>query len=164
VDGSSCNGPDWQRCTHTQVGLNGSAASTTNSLGIATNSVTAGATPGAAVVRATTPAVAGIELDRPDGHACAGQSQRGNFFFRSVKNAAQDPAIDTAQVGQPVPWTVSGGSHAVRSRGATSFGSSGHLVAGGAGYQVVFSTPGIHQYDCEIHTAVEMNDQVVVLP
>ena len=145
-----------------QVTLTGGATSVTNSQGIATKSVTAGASPGDAVVRATTAAVAGnLDFDLTATLAPVRVSV-GNFFFHSVKNGTEDPAIDTAKVGQPVVWTVTGGTHTVRSLGSPSFTSSGNLTA--TSYQIIFSTTGTYQYDCAIHTAVEMSGRVEVIP
>jgi plastocyanin len=145
------------------VSLTGGATSTTNSQGIATKAVTAGGTPGAAVVRATTAAVAGTNLDFALTATLAPvRVSVGSNFFRSVKNSTQDPAVDTAAVGQPVVWSVTG-SHTVRSLGSPSFTSSGTLVTG-ATYEIVFSTAGTYQYDCAIHSALEMNGRIVVTP
>ncbi len=146
------------------VTLNGGTTSITNSQGIATKTVTAGATPGDAVVRATTTAVAGnLDFALTATLAPVGVSV-GNFFFHSVKNATEDPAIDTAKVGQPVVWTVSSGTHTVRSLGSFpfTFTSSGNLTA--TSYQVIFSATGTYQYDCAIHTAIEMSGRVEVIP
>jgi len=144
------------------VTLNGGTTSVTNSLGIATKAVTAGAAPGDAVVRATNGAVAG-NLDFNLTATLAPVSVNvGSNFFHSVKNGTEDPAIDTAKVGQPVVWTVTGGTHTVRSLGSPSFTSSGNLTA--TSYRIIFSTTGTYQYDCAIHTAVEMNGRVEVIP
>jgi plastocyanin len=145
------------------VSLSGGTTSTTNAQGIATKSATAGASPGAAVVRATTAAVAGINLDFALTVTLAPvRVTVGSNFFRSVRNSTQDPAIDTATVGQPVVWSVSG-SHTVRSLGAPSFTSSGTLLTG-ATYEIVFLTTGTYRYDCAIHSALEMSGRVEVVP
>jgi plastocyanin len=86
----------------------------------------------------------------------------GSFFFRSVRNATENPAIDTAKVGQPVRWSVSG-THTVRSLGSPSFASSGTLGTGDT-YTITFPATGTYQYDCAIHGAAAMNGRVVVEP
>jgi plastocyanin len=79
-----------------------------------------------------------------------------------VKNGTEDPAIDTAKVGQPVRWSVSG-THTVRSTGATNFTSSGNLTTGDT-YTITFPATGTYQYDCAIHGAAAMSGRVVVEP
>lgn len=143
------------------VTLSGGATSVTSSSGLATKSVVGGAVTGPAVVRASTAAVAATNLDfnltvaLPPVRVSAGLT-----FFRSVKNATQDPAIDTAAIGQPVRWTVNGGgNHTVRSQ---DFTGSGPLTAGDT-YTITFPAAGTYQYDCQVHGGL-MTGRVVVLP
>jgi plastocyanin len=144
------------------VTLTGGTTSVTNSLGIATKAVTAGATPGDAVVRATNPVVAGNLDFALTATLAPVRVSVGSNFFHSQKNNTEDPAIDTAKVGQPVVWTVTSGTHTVRSLLSPSFTSSVALTA--TSYQIIFSATGTYQYDCAIHTAVEMSGQVEVIP
>ncbi|HXI20072.1 MAG TPA: plastocyanin/azurin family copper-binding protein, partial [Gemmatimonadales bacterium] len=143
------------------VSLNG-ASSTTNTQGIAVMALSAGATSGAAVVRATTTAVPATNLDfgvtvtLQPVHVSA-----GNIFFSSDRNGTTNPAIDTAAVGQPVVWSISG-LHTVQSTGTPSFTSSGSLSTGDS-YTVTFSNTGTYQYDCAIHGA-SMSGRIVVVP
>jgi plastocyanin len=143
------------------VSLNG-PSSTTNAQGVASMALTAGATTGPAVVRATTAAVAATNLDfnltvtPAPVHVSA-----GNIFFTSDRNATSNPAVDTASVGQPVIWSFSG-SHTVHSTGSPSFTSSGTLSTG-ATYTVTFSAAGTYEYNCAIH-GPSMNGRIVVLP
>ena len=145
------------------VTLTGGAQSVTSAAGIATKGVDAGATPGPGIVRASTASVAGTDLDfNLTVTAAPVLVTVGNNFFRSVKNATQDPAIDTAAIGQPVRWSVTG-THRIRSLGTPSFPSSGNLNTG-ATFQLTFSTPGTYEYDCSIHGAAAMSGRVEVVP
>lgn len=145
------------------VTLSGGAQSVTSAAGIATKGVDAGATTGPAIVRASSASVAGTDLDF---NLTVTQAPVlvtvGNNFFRSVKNATQDPAVDTTQIGQPVRWDVTG-THRIRSLGTPSFPSSGNLNTG-ATYELTFSTPGTYQYDCSIHGALAMSGRIEVVP
>jgi plastocyanin len=135
----------------------------TAATGIATKSIVAGVSTGGAVVRATTAAVAATNLDFNLTVALAPVAVTvGDFFFRSARNATEDPAIDTAVVGQTVRWSVTG-THTVRSLGSPSFTSSGNLNTGGT-YTLTFNTPGTYQYDCAIHDAIVMSGTIVVIP
>lgn len=141
----------------------GAATSNTSAAGVATVTVTAGATPGAVVVRATNGAVAGnldfnLTVTLPPVLVTV-----GNTFFRSNNNNTQDPAVDTVVVGQPVRWNNTGGTHTVRSQGAPSFPSSGNLAGSGTSYTFTFTNVGTYQYDCAIHGSA-MTGRVVVEP
>lgn len=85
----------------------------------------------------------------------------GNTFFRSNKNLSDDPAVDTILAGGTFKWWGTGGSHTVRSTGATSFTSSLTLT-GDETYSVTFPVSGVYEYDCQIHTSA-MTGRVVVL-
>lgn len=145
------------------VTVNGGATSVTNAAGLATKTITAGGTPGAAVVRALTTAVA----DTLDFSLTVTQPpvgvQFGNTFFQSVRNGTTNPAVDTTQVGRPVLWTGGGGTHTVQSTGPTSFTSSGNLAGVGATYSVTFNSTGTYQYNCAIHDDL-MTGRIVVQP
>lgn len=143
--------------------LSGGATSVTNASGIASKSLTAGATPGAGVVRASTTSVAGTNLDFNLTVTLAPvRVTAGNFFFRSVKNGTEDPAIDTAQVNQPVRWSVSG-THTVRPVNGDFTGSPGNLNTGDT-FDLSFNSTGTYEYFCSIHGAAEMSGRIVVIP
>lgn len=84
----------------------------------------------------------------------------GNTFFRSNHNNSSDPAVDTIAVGTTFKWWGTGGTHTVRSIGATNFTSSGTL-SGSQTYSHLFDTPGTYQYDCSIHGS-GMTGRIVV--
>jgi len=143
----------------------GGASSVTAASGVASMMVTAGATPGAVVVRATTAAVAGnldfnLTVTTPPVMVSLGGTSVASYFFRSVKNNTQNPAVDTAAVGQPVRWSNTTGTHTVFSIGGT-FTGSGTLTGAGATYTVTFQNPGTYMYECGIHGPV-MNGRIVV--
>jgi plastocyanin len=145
------------------VALSGGTTSVTNAAGLATKSVTAGATGGAAVVRASSTSVG----NQVDFNLTVAQAPvrvtLGSNFFQSDRNNSSDPAVDTTTVGRPVVWTGTGGTHTVESTGSPSFASSGNLTGNGATYSVTFTDPGTYQYDCNIHPT-EMSGRIVVQP
>lgn len=78
----------------------------------------------------------------------------GNNFFRSVRNATTNPAVDTVAINGVVTWTwVNTGatSHSVQSTGATSFTSSAEQATSGAIYQFTFGEAGTYTYNCIVH-------------
>jgi plastocyanin len=140
-----------------------SGSSVTNVEGLAAMQVTAGPTTGPVVVRATTAAVAGnadfnLTVTLPPVRVTI-----GDIFFLSVKNNSQNPAVDTAAVGQPVIWTWSSGGHSVQSTGAAPFDfvSSDTYSIPGTTYTIVFNQAGTYQYDCAVH-GQQMTGRVVV--
>lgn len=144
----------------------GTASSVTNASGVASVTVNAGATAGAAVVRATAVTVAGANVDydltvilQPV------EVEVGNIFFRSGRNNTTNPAVDTVQAGQAARWTVLSGGHTVRSQGLPAFTSSGALNPNGT-YLVTFNTVGTYQYDCSVHGGLPggMAGTIVVIP
>jgi plastocyanin len=144
------------------VTLTGGPNSVTAGTGFASKSISAGASAGPAQVRAITGSVNGVNLDFDLTVTLPPvQVSVGNIFFHSVKNGSENPAVDTAQMGQPVRWSVTGG-HTVESLGPPSFTSSGNLTTGDV-YTITFSAPGTYQYDCAIHGSA-MTGQIVVLP
>lgn len=143
------------------LGINGGATSATNATGIASNTISAGATAGAGLIRATTASVAGANVDFSLTAYRAIVAATITTTFRSRRNNTVNPAIDTVQAGQAVLWTVDGG-HTVESLGVPSFTSSGTLTTGQT-YTVTFNNAGTYQYDCAIHGAL-MTGTVVVLP
>ncbi|MDX2122670.1 MAG: Ig-like domain-containing protein [Gemmatimonadota bacterium] len=144
----------------------GAASSVTNASGIASMTVTAGGTPGAAVVRASAVTVAGANVDYDLTVILAPvEVGMGNIFFQSGKNNTLNPAVDTVQQGGAVRWTGLAGSHTVRSQGVPQFTSSGTINQNGT-YLVVFNATGTYQYDCGIHGGLPggMAGTVVVIP
>lgn len=140
------------------------ATAQTNASGIASAAWTLGPVAGAQVAKATLAAATGSPVTfnaTATGGQPAVEVTTGSNFFRSVHNATQNPAVDTAQVGQPVRWNVSG-SHTVHSLGTPSFTSSGNLITGQS-YVLVFNGAGTYQYDCAIHGSA-MTGRIVVLP
>lgn len=138
----------------------GSAASTTAVTGVATNTVTGPTAEGAATVRATTTSIAATNVDF-SAQFFRALVTVGNTFFRSDRNASQNTAVDTVQVGQKVRWSVTG-THTVESTGTPSFTSSGTLNTGSV-YTLVFNAAGEYTYDCAIHGGA-MTGRIVVLP
>lgn len=144
----------------------GAASSVTNASGIASVTVTAGGTLGAAVVRASANSVPGVNVDFTlTVIAPPLEVDMGLTFFRSVRNNTTNPAVDTVQVGEQVRWTSSQGSHTVQSQGPPSFTSSGTITQNGT-YVVTFNNTGTYQYDCAIHGGLPggMAGTIVVLP
>jgi adhesin/invasin len=140
------------------------ASSSTNSQGIASMPVTAGATPGPAVMRATTAASPGTNLDfsltvAPQPVIVNASGAGANVHFTSATNGTTNPAVDTIPTGGSIKWLNVSGAHTVASTGSPTFVSSGAI--GGAGYTVVFSTAGTYTYECGIHGA-SMTGRIVV--
>ncbi len=140
-----------------------SATTVTLSSGAASVVATAGATPGPAVLRASSAAVPGIDRDFAiTVFAGARVVSVGNFFFRSTTNLSENPAVDTIHVGSVMRWDLSAGSHSVQSIGVSTFQSSQLLVAG-TPYEAFFPATGTFQYECGVH-GVTMPGTVVVIP
>lgn len=145
------------------VTLSGGATSVTAASGVASKSVTASATIGAALVRATNPSVAG-DLDFTlMTTAVPVAVSLGSTFFQSDRNGTSDPAVDTTTVGRPVVWSNTSGTHTVASTGSPSFTSSGNLSGNGSSYTITFNTVGTYQYECGIH-GDQMTGRIVVQP
>jgi plastocyanin len=88
----------------------------------------------------------------------------GNIFFRSGHNGTANAAVDTVAAGGTVTWTwtnTGSEAHSVQSVGSPGFTSSAIQSGDGSTYQVVFSTPGIYQYDCGVHGSL-MTGRIVV--
>lgn len=152
---------DWSVQSGT-VSLVGGATSVTAATGIATKTVTGGATLGAASVRASTTSVPGTNVDFTLTLFPA-VVRVGDNLFKSLRNSSQNPGVDTVQAGQQVRWTVTGvATHTVESTGTPTFTSSGNL-GGGSTYTITFANAGTYTYQCAIHGA-GMNGRVVVLP
>ena len=139
-----------------------SATSVTNASGVATIGVTAGATPGAAVVRATNASVVGtldFGLTVTAFPNSAGVTA-AFISYTSNQNATSDPAVDTIGVGGTVSWSGLGtnNEHFVRSTGIPTFTTQ---TVSAATYQFTFNTVGTYTYDCTIHTS-GMTGRVVV--
>lgn len=144
----------------------GATSSVSNASGVASVTVTAGGTTGAAVVRASAVTVAGVSVDydltvilQPV------EVEMGNIFFRSGRNNTTNPAVDTVQAGQAARWTSLSGGHTVRSQGVPAFTSSGTINQNGT-YLVTFNVTGTYQYDCGIHGGLPggMAGTIVVIP
>lgn len=135
--------------------------SVSNAQGIASISVTGGATGGPGTVLASTPGTAGPVTFNLTVIAASRQVNLGSIFFRSARNNTQNPAVDTVQANQAVYWLSSGGTHTVLSVGVPSFTSSGNLSGVGASYLLTFPTPGTYQYECGVHGS-SMSGRIVV--
>jgi plastocyanin len=88
----------------------------------------------------------------------------GNIVFTSAHNGTAHPALDTVSAGSTVTWTwvrSAGLPHSVRSTGSRSFVSSAVLTGDGKSYAVMFTAPGVYQYDCAVH-GQQMTGTVVV--
>lgn len=153
---------DWSVLSGT-VSLVGGATSVTGGTGVATKTVTGGATLGAASVRASTTSVAGTNVDFTLTLFPA-VVRVGDNFFRSLRNNSEDASVDTVQAGQQVRWTVTGNAnHTVESTGTPTFTSSGTLGQGSV-YTITFANAGTYTFDCAIHGAAAMSGRIVVLP
>jgi plastocyanin len=155
---------DWAVMTGS-VNLVGGATSTTNAQGVATKSITAGGTTGAATVQATTAAVAGtvtfnLTITTAPINVSVGGTTLATYNFTSGHNGTSNPAVDTIPVGGAVKWTNTSGTHSVASLGPPSFQSSGAL-SGNATYIVTFNAAGTYNYECGIHGSL-MTGRIVV--
>jgi plastocyanin len=78
----------------------------------------------------------------------------GNIFSRSDRNGSANAAVDTVPVGGKVRWQwVNTGAtpHGVASVGTPNF-TSGPVEAGSANiYELTFTAPGVHRYNCAVH-------------
>lgn len=136
----------------------GGASSVTNAQGVASIGVTAGATDGPALIRATTTSVAGTTLDFNLTVKPVRVVNAQDFFFQSVRNNSQGPAVDTIPVGGALRWVQVGGVHNVVPVGSPSFTGAANLTSP---YTMIFNIAGTYQYDCGIHFTF-MPGQVVV--
>jgi adhesin/invasin len=83
-------------------------------------------------------------------------------FFKSVRNASENPAVDTIAVGGTVTWNWVGQiSHSVQSTGTQTFTSSAIKMGVGQTYSFTFTTAGTYTYDCAVHGTL-MTGRVVV--
>jgi len=83
----------------------------------------------------------------------------GDNFFRSIRNASQNAAVDTVAVGGTVTWTWVGSNlHNVQSILSPSF--TGNLVQASGTFSVLFGETGAYQYDCQVHPG--MTGRIVV--
>jgi plastocyanin len=144
---------DWA-VTGGTAGVN-PASSSSDATGIAQTALSFGATPGPVTVTATSGTLTGspVTFHATVAPAAGGVSvQVGDFFFKSVRNNTQNPAIDTVAVGGTVTWTwVGAASHSVQSLGSPSFTSSTIKTSGT--YSFTFNTAGSYTYDCAVHGA-----------
>jgi len=126
----------------------GSAASTSGSNGLASASVLAGGTPGAALIRATAAAVPGDTVTFDLGVVPASSVITvGNNFF--------SPAVDTILAGGTIRWVWSGGTHDVsQMTGPESFPASGVRMAPDQFGPIMLSTPGLYTYECNLHAGM----------
>jgi len=135
----------------------------TDGNGVSTQTITAGASAGPLVIRATTAglpgAVADFNLTVASAIRVVNATGTVSVAFTSVSNATTNPALDTIPAGAAMRWANVSGTHSVQSVGSPSFTSSGTL--GAAGFTLVFNTPGTYQYQCGIH-GPSMTGTVVV--
>lgn len=147
------------------VSLVGGNSSVTDGGGIVTKGITGGISAGPAVVRATSPAAPGSQVDfNLTVKVAPVVVNLGDNFFKSQRNNSSNPAVDTTTVGRDVLWINLFSSHSIESIGSPSFPSSATIDGSGPStYAVTFDTPGTYQYDCSIHTSA-MTGRIVVLP
>lgn len=138
----------------------GAPTSTTNSVGLASKAITAGATAGPAVVRASTAGLPDLDFNLTVTPAPI-EVEAGNIFFTSDKNGTTDPAIDTLNVGQSVRWTASSGTHNIKSVPLGSFTTTDFST--GQSRTLTFNSQGTFNYQCGIHGS-DMSGTLVVLP
>jgi plastocyanin len=154
----------------TWVALSGSATfsepgAVTDVNGISAQTVSAGATPGPVVIRATTSglpaAVADFNLAIASTIKVVSASTTGGVSFTSASNSTSNPAVDTIPAGGAMHWALSNGTHSVLSTGAgvSGFTSSGTLTQ--VGYTLIFNTAGTFPYECGFH-GPSMTGTVVV--
>lgn len=139
------------------------ASSNTDATGIAQASLTAGGTAGPVTITATKAGLTGSPVtfnatvtSTPTTVAV----QIGDFFFKSVRNGTQNPAVDTIAVNGTVTWTwVGAASHGVQSTGSPNFTNSTTKTSGT--YNFTFTAAGTYQYDCIVHGSA-MTGTIVV--
>lgn len=132
------------------------ASSLSDATGIAQTVVTLGDTAGPITITATK---AGLTGSPVTFHA-TGQPLPttasvtiGDIFFKSARNATQNPAVDTIAVGGKVTWTWGGAdSHSAQSTGSPTFTSSSIMTSGT--YSFTFTAAGTYHYDCAVHGAL----------
>jgi adhesin/invasin len=134
-----------------------STSSNTNTQGVASLTVTAGATSGDATVQAAVSGIAGSKTFNLK--VAAVKVTTGNFFFKSLHNNTTNPAVDTIAVNGVVLWVNGAGGHTVESVLTPSFPNSGPGLL--STYAVTFGAAGTYQYQCGIHGSV-MTGRVVV--
>ena len=131
--------------------------------GIARASLTAGGSVGAVTVTATHAGLTGSPLTFTGNVSSAPLTASvnvGNFFFKSVRNASQNPAVDTIAVNGTVTWNFTGGTHGVQSTGSPSFTGQSAAVTTGT-FQFTFTSAGSYSYDCLVHGTL-MTGTIVV--
>jgi plastocyanin len=139
-----------------------STSTTSNATGVAQTTLTLGNTAGPATITATSTGLLGSPVTFDETVAASAgvdTVQFGNFFFKSVRNGTQNPAVDTVLAGGKIVWIWVSGSHGVQSLGSPSFTSSTVLSSGS--YSFTFSTAGTYQYDCLVHGTL-MTGTIVV--
>ena len=73
------------------------------------------------------------------------------------------PSPDTILVNMKVSWHNSDGiTHTASSTSGPATFNTGNIGGGGDASVITFSTPGVYNYRCNIHTS--MTGQLVVLP
>ena len=142
------------------------AKSASGATGTAQASLTAGAAAGVDTITATATGLAGSPVRFAASVTTASTTASvnvGNFFFKSVRNNSQNPAVDTIAAGGTVTWNFTAGTHGAQSTGSPSFaGQQTVAQAQSSGtFAVQFTVAGTYQYDCVIHGAA-MTGTIVV--
>jgi plastocyanin len=151
----------------TWQGFGGAMVNPTSSMsdvsGIAQTVATVGGTPGTDSVTATSSGLTGSPVKF---HATAANFPTtasvsvGDDFFKSARNATQNPAVDTIAAGGTVTWTWVGMiGHSVQSTGSPMFTSSTIKTSGT--YMITFTSTGNYTYNCSVHPTI-MTGTIVV--
>ena len=139
------------------------AGSNTDATGVAQTALTAGGTAGPVTITATSAGLTGSPVQFSASVTTVPATVAvniGDFFFKSVANNTQNPAVDTIAVNGTVTWTwIGAASHGVESTGSPSFTNSTIKTTGT--YAFTFTTAGTYTYDCLVHGSA-MTGRIVV--
>ena len=96
----------------------------------------------------------------------AGPGPTADEVIQIAANAGSNsyvPSPDTVIIGMKVAWHNSAGvTHTASSTSGPATFNTGNIGGGGDASVITFSTPGVYNYRCNIHTS--MTGQLVVLP
>jgi plastocyanin len=126
----------------------------TDADGVSTMFGTAGGNVGDITVTATAPGL----LDSPRNFTgavvpAATQVNVGSNFF--------SPDSIRINAGGAVKWVIASGTHSITSTGSPNFQGSDTQAAPATWGPILFSTPGVYQYECSVHP-VQMQGKIVV--
>lgn len=120
----------------------------TDANGFSNMFATAGTSGGAVTVTATATGLTGSPIGFTGAVVAAPTIvQIGNNFF--------NPATLNISAGSAVKWVWGGQNHSVSSTGVPSFTGSDIRSAPSEFGPVLFSTPGVYQYECAVHATMQ---------